>query len=117
MKMERRLGNRGFIMGFLLLVVLGAVAFVLITFARPWIRYNTMRSHTKDILSSELNVIPAIREKVMDQAKELNIPLADENLEITMDKKIIHVKGTWSETVDFWGYYTKRLDFVMEVEY
>ena len=115
--MKKRMGNRGFIKGFLLLVLLGAVAFVLITFARPWIRYNTLRSHTKDILSSELNVIPAIREKIMTEAKELNVPLTDANLEITQVQKIIKVKGTWSETVNFWDYYKKDFDFVMELEY
>ena len=31
--------------------------------------------------------------------------------------KVIKVKATWSETVDFWGYYQKKLDFVMEEEY
>lgn len=115
--MKKGIGNGGFIKGFLLLVLLGAVAFVLITFARPWIRYNTLRSHTKDILSSELNVIPAIREKIMEEAKELNVPLTDANLEITQVQKVIKVKGTWSETVDFWDYYKKDLDFVMELEY
>ena len=36
---------------------------------------------------------------------------------LSLDRKMIKVKATWSETVDFWGYYQKKIDFVMEEEY
>ncbi len=115
--MKWRMGRQGFITTFLLLLVLGAVVFVGISFGKPYFRYNTLRSHTKDILSSEISALPVIKEEVLKDAKELNVPLKEENLEVTMQNKIIKVKATWSETVNFWDYYKKRLDFVMEVEY
>jgi hypothetical protein len=115
--MKGRIGRQGFITTLLLLLFLGALGFVGISFGKPYIRYNTLRSHTKDILSSELSVLPAIKEKIMADAAELKVPLKEENLELTMDNKIIKVKATWSETVNFWDYYQKQLDFVMEVEY
>ncbi|MDA8078849.1 MAG: hypothetical protein M0Z79_07915 [Nitrospiraceae bacterium] len=117
--MKDRLGNRGFIKGFLLLVVFIGVSYVGIAFGKPYYRYNTLRSHTKDILSSEITDVTGIREKVLAEAKELRVPLTDANLVVTRDgsSKIIKVKGTWSETVDLEGYYQKSLDFVMEVEY
>lgn len=116
-KMTGRLGREGFITTFLLLLIFAALVFVGISFGKPYYRYNTLRSHTKDILSSEINVLPAIKEQVLKEAKELNVPLQEENLEVTMQNKIIKVKATWSETVNFWDYYKKRLDFDMEVEY
>ena len=115
--MKGGIGKQGFIMNLLLLLIFAAVVFVGISFGKPYIRYNTLRSHTKDILSSEINVLPAIKEKIMAEAAELKVPLKEENLELTMDNKIIKVKATWSETVNFWDYYHKQLDFVMEVEY
>ncbi len=115
--MTGRLGREGFITTFLLLLIFAALVFVGISFGKPYYRYNTLRSHTKDILSSEINVLPAIKEQVLKEAKELNVPLQEDNLEVTMQNKIIKVKATWSETVNFWDYYKKRLDFVMEVEY
>ncbi len=118
--MKGRMGRQGSITIWLTLVVVGALIFVGISFAGPYIRYNTLRSHTKDILSSEITELPAIREQVLKDAKELNVPLSDENLEVTRGGelgKIIKVKATWSETVNFWDYYKKQLDFVMEVEY
>jgi hypothetical protein len=116
-KMKGRMGRQGSISTVLLLLIFGAVVFVGISFGRPYIRYNTLRSHTKDILSSEIGALPAIKEKIMADAAELKVPLKEENLELTMVNKIIKVKATWSETVNFWDYYQKQLDFVMEVEY
>ena len=115
--MKGRIGRQGSITTWLLLLMFGAIVFVGISFGKPYIRYNTLRSHTKDILSSELGVLPAIREKILAEAAELKVPLTEENLEVTMVNKIIKVKATWSETVNFWDYYQKQLDFVMEVEY
>jgi hypothetical protein len=118
--MKGRMGRQGSISVLLLLLVFGALIFVGISFGKPYYRYNTLRSHTKDILSSELSQLPLIKEKVLEEAKELNVPLQEENLEVTTKGalgKIINVKATWSETVNFWDYYQKQLDFVMEVEY
>lgn len=115
--MKGRIGREGSITTWLFLLVFIALVFVGISFGKPYFRYNTLRSHTKDILSSEISSLPAIREQVLQEAKELNVPLQDENLEVTKVNKIIKVKATWSETVNFWDYYKKQLDFVMEVEY
>ena len=53
----------------------------------------------------------------MKDAEELGVPVADSDLSVTMNMKVVRVKGTWSETVDLYGFYQKRLDFVMEEEY
>jgi len=117
--MKGRIGRQGSITTWLLLLMFGAIVFVGISFGRPYIRYNTLRSHTKDILSSEIGVLPVIKEKILAEAAELKVPLKEENLEVTKGSlnKIITVKATWSETVNFWDYYQKQLDFDMEVEY
>lgn len=113
-------GNRGFIRGFSLLALLVAVLFVLISFGKPYYRYNTLRSHTKDILMMELGNMDEIKKKVMADAAELHVPLQEENIAVTQQGpqgKVMKVKATWSETVNFWDYYQKTLDFDMEVEY
>ncbi|MDA8433816.1 MAG: hypothetical protein M0Z60_12775 [Nitrospiraceae bacterium] len=112
--------ERGFIRGFFLLVLFVGVCVVLVSFARPYIRYNTLRSHTKDILMMELGNVDEIKSKVMADAAELHVPLQEENLSVTQQGpqgKVLRVKATWSETVDFWGYYQKRLDFDIDEEY
>ena len=116
-QMRKKSGNSGGVKGLLSLVVLVAIVFVGISFGKPYYRYNTLASHTRDFLKTDTGNIDAIRKNIMDNAAELNVPLDEKNLEVVIDKKVVKVKATWSETVDFWGYYQKQLDFVMEEEY
>lgn len=118
--MKRVAGQRGFISitSILFFLFIVAAGYVGISFAKPYIRYNTLRMHTTDILESEEKSLPAIKGQVLADAAELKIPLSEENVEVTVSSmKVIKVKATWSETVNFWDYYKKQLDFVMEVDY
>ncbi len=113
-------GRRGFISftTILLLFVLIAVAYIGISFAKPYVRYNTLRSHTVDILEMDVKVPEDIKAQVLKDAAELQIPLSEENIEVTVSPmKVIKVTAKWSETVNFWDYYQKKLDFNMEVDY
>ncbi|MBI5640562.1 MAG: hypothetical protein HZA17_09065 [Nitrospirae bacterium] len=115
--MNDRLGKQGFVKGFLSLSVLIVVVFLVVSFGKPYYRYNTLRSHTKDLLATEIGNLQIIRERVLAEAEELHVPLDSGDLSVTIQGKIIKVKATWSETVDFWGYYQKQLDFALDVEY
>ena len=115
--MMKNIGDRGLVKGVLLLCILVAVVFVGISFAKPYYRYYTLGSHTRDFLKTDIGDIEAIRKNVMKDAEELKVPLDEKDLEVVVVNKIIKVKATWSETVDFWGYYQKKIDFAMEEEY
>jgi len=115
--MMKNIGDRGSFKGFLMLFILVAVVFVGISFAKPYYRYYTLSSHTDDFLKTDIGNVEAIRKNVMKDAEELKVPLDEKNLEVVVVEKIIKVKAAWSETVDFWGYYQKKIDFVMEEEY
>ncbi len=113
----KKIGNKGFVKGFLALCVLAAIVFVGISFGKPYYRYYMLGSDTRDFLKTDIGDVNAIRKNIMDKAEELNVPLDEQDLEVVIEKKIVKVKATWSETVDFWGYYQKQIDFVMEEEY
>jgi len=115
--MIKNIGNRGYVTGILLLLVLAAVVFVGISFGKPYYRSYMLGSHTRDFLKTDIGNIEAIRKNVMKDAEELNVPLDEADLEVFRVNKVMKVKATWSETVDFWGYYQKQFDFVMEEEY
>jgi Tfp pilus assembly major pilin PilA len=110
-------GNRGFVKLIFILAIFVALVFVGISFGRPYYRYYTLRSYTNDMLEEQVGGVQTIREKVLSDAVELNIPLKESDLEVTQDGKRIKVKATWSEVVDFWGYYQKQLDFTLVEEY
>ncbi len=103
---------------FILLLLLAAIGFVGISFGKPYFRYNTLRSHTKDILALELGNADAIKTKILAEAAELQVPLDEDNLSVVINNsKIIKVNANWSEVVDFWGYYQKKIDFDLQTEY
>ena len=115
--MMKKIGDRGSVKGFFWLLILVAIVFVGISFSKPYYRYYTLGSHTRDFLKSDIGEIKAIRKNIMDNAEELKVPLDEKDLEVVVVDKIIKVKANWSETVDFWGYYQKKIDFAMEEEY
>ena len=115
--MMKKIGNRGSVMGFFMLLILVAIVFVGISFSKPYYRYYRLGSNTRDFLKTDIGNIEVIRKNVMKDAEELKVPLDEKDLDVVIDKKIVKVKATWSETVDFWGYYQKKIDFVMEEEY
>ncbi len=115
--MMKKIGERGFVKGFFGLCILVAIVFVLISFGKPYYRYYTLGSHTRDFLKTDVGDINAIRKNITDNAVELKVPLDENDLEVRIEGKMIKVRANWSETVDFWGYYQKKFDFVMEEEY
>jgi adenine-specific DNA methylase len=114
---KMKIGNNGSVKGIFLFFLFIAAIYVGVSFSKPYYRAFTLGSHTRDFLKTDIGNIQAIRNNVMNDAKELKVPLNEKDLEVFVVNKIIKVKAKWSETVDFWGYYQKELDFSMQEEY
>jgi len=121
MRQGTRLGNQGFIKGLLMFAVLVGISYAIIMFGTPYYRYNTLRSHTKDFLALESanpDRIPALKKQILDEAANLKIPLTENNLDMSLSiTKVWKVKARWSEVVNLMDYYSKKIDFEMDVEY
>ncbi|MBI5849131.1 MAG: hypothetical protein HZB31_14500 [Nitrospirae bacterium] len=115
--MKKNLGEKGFIKTLLGLILLGALIVALMLFGQPYYRSYTLGSHTRDFLKTEIGDANTIRANVMKDAAELGIRLNEADLSVTIDKKVVKVKATWKDTVDFWGFYQKTFDFDMYEEY
>jgi hypothetical protein len=115
--MRIKIGDEGLIRGLFLLALVVAIAFVGISFGKPYYRYIVLDSHTRDILKEEIGNVNVIKEKIMGDARELNVPLQEDNLNVRIENKMVKVDAHWSEVVDFWGYYRKKLDFAIHEEY
>jgi len=117
--MKRALREKGFIKVFLALAVFASLVFAGISFGTPYYRYFTLSARTADILKGEVGSnMQYIRDKVVEMANELNIPLDAGYLVVTYDaaykKTVVH--ATWSETVDILGFYQHQIDFDMKEE-
>lgn len=117
--MKDRLNRRGYIKTLFGLALLVAIAFVVISFGKPYYRYYTLRSFTHDELLMDVGAANLVKENVLKRAAQLGIPLDENSLEVTRDdfKKTVTVKAHWSEVVDFWGYYSKTLHFRLKEQY
>ena len=115
--MKTKLGEKGFIKTLFGLLFLGAIMVCLVLFGKPYYRSYTLGAHTRDFLKTEIGNVDMIRSNVMKDAAELGIKLNEADLSVTIDKKVVKVKATWKDTVDFWGYYQKTFDFDMYEEY
>jgi hypothetical protein len=116
-EMKKSLGEKGFIRGLLGLFLLVALVYALVIFSRPYYRYYALGSHTRDFLKTDIGDIAAIRKNVMKDAGEIGVPLDDADLSVTIDKKIVKIKASWTDTVDVLGFYQKSMDFEMEEVY
>jgi hypothetical protein len=115
--MKKNVGEKGFIKTLFGFLLLGALMVSLVLFGKPYYRSFTFGAHTRDFLKTEIGDVNAIRSNVMKDAAELGIKLNEAELSVTLDKKVVKVKATWKDTVDFWGYYQKTFDFEMYEEY
>lgn len=115
--MTNNLGEKGFIKTLFGLLFLAAIMVCLVLFGKPYYRSYTLGAHTRDYLKTEVGDIAKIRDNVMKDAAELNIKLNDADLSVTIVNKVVKVKATWKDTVDFWGYYQKTFDFELYEEY
>jgi hypothetical protein len=115
--MKKDMGEKGFIKGLFWLLLLGAIMVSLMLFGKPYYRSYTLGAHTRDYMKIAIGNIDLIRKNVLKDAAELGIKLSESDLSVTIDKKVVKVKATWKDTVDFWGYYQKTFDFEMYEEY
>jgi len=109
--------ERGFIKTIFWFAVLVALVFLAMSFGKPYYRYYVLGSHTRDILKNEIGNLEVIKQNIMKDADELGVPLLEGDLSVTMNLKVVKVRARWEETVDLYGYYQKKMDFVLEEEY
>jgi hypothetical protein len=108
--------ERGFIKFVFITLVLVFLIYSGIQFGMPFYRYSAFKSDAKEIARISLGNVNRAKEDIFDRAKELNVPLEEDNLIVTRGENTVHVKASWSETVDILGLYQKQLDFTVNVE-
>ena len=114
--MKYRLDNQGFIKGVFTVSLIGLMIFIIISFAMPYYRHNILTSYSTSIVEADLGNIQKIRERVMASASEMKVPLNEENLIVESYDGKIALQASWTEVVDFWGYYQKKLYFNINIK-
>jgi hypothetical protein len=108
--------EKGFIKFVSITALLVFLIYLGIQFGMPFYRYSAFKSDVKEVARISLGDVNRTRTDIFERAKELNIPLEEENLIVTKSGNRVRVKSSWSETVDILGLYQKKLDFTVDVE-
>jgi len=118
MKKAGTLNNeRGSVKSVLVLLILACMVYVGIKLGIPYYKYSAFKSEAKAIarISSASQHIRTLTQ-VYERAQEMNIPLEEEDINITTTSKGVRIETGWTETVDFFGIYQYTFDFTVDVE-
>ena len=111
------LGNeKGYIKFVLVVVILALLAYLGFKFGAPYYRYSVFNSDAKEITRISLGDVAKTRALLYERAQELKLPIEEDNISVTVDKKTVYVSTSWSETVDLFGIYQKDLNFAVDIE-
>jgi hypothetical protein len=108
--------EKGFIKFIFITAVLAFLIYAGVQFGMPFYRYEAFKSDVKEMARITLGDVNRTKTDILERAKELNIPLDKDDLVVSRSGNTVLVKAAWSETVDMFGFYQKKLDFTVDVE-
>ena len=114
--MKKIMESEGFIKGVVYLIIIGFVIMVAASFTMPFYRYYIMKMQSEGYLKIEHSPINVTKERIMKTAKELKVPLTEDNLIITRTRETLFLKANWTEVVDIYGKYQKEFYFSLDLE-
>jgi hypothetical protein len=108
--------EKGFIKVAFILAVLVLCIYAGFQFGTPYYRYSVFKSDAKEIARVGLGDVKRTQTMLFDRAKELRLPLEEDDLSVVVTDKRVLVKTSWSETVNLFGIYQKELRFSIDIE-
>ena len=116
--MKRTLNNeRGTLKAILTLLILACMVYVGIKLGIPYYKWSAFKSEAKAIARiSVATQLGRTQSQIYERAREMNIPIEEEDITITQSATGVRVQTGWTETVDFLGIYEHTFDFDVDVE-
>ncbi len=100
-----------FIIGILALAVYSGIQFGV-----PYYRYSAFKNEVTDIARISQGDLKKVREDVYTSAVQYKVPVGEDDILIEKKDNKIHIRTSWSHTVDILGFYQKRVDFNVDIE-
>jgi hypothetical protein len=97
------------------ILVLASLVYVGIKVGMPYYKHSAFKSDVIELARISTDV-EKTKEQIIERAQELKIPIQTDNLEVMKTGKALHVKTSWSETVDFLGFYQKTFNFSVDIQ-
>jgi hypothetical protein len=108
--------ERGVVKVVLILALLVFCVYAGLQFGTPYYRYSAFKSDAKEIARIGLGDVARTKTMLFERAKELKLPLEEEDISVKVTDKTVRINTSWSETVDLLGVYQKELNFTVDIE-
>jgi hypothetical protein len=107
--------EKGYVKFLFTILVLASLVYVGIKIGMPYYRYSAFKTDVIELARISTDV-EKTKEQIIERAQELKIPVQPDGIEIMKTGKALHVKTSWSETVDFLGFYQKTFNFSVDIQ-
>lgn len=108
-------GKDGFVKPLIILFIIAAAIYSGVQYGMPYYRHSAFRSDVKDIARIEFSDPKRLRAQVYEAAVSYKIPVQENDIVVTAEEKTYRVKVSWTDTVNIFGIYQKKLDFNIDV--
>lgn len=103
------------IKGLFVLALLALGIYITVQFVGPYYRELTFKSDVGEILKFESHDTDEVTAKILNKARELQVPLDEQNLSVSLQDGQYRAQANWSETVNLFNQYKKKLDFSFDL--
>ncbi len=106
----------GWIKPVLTIAILLFLAYSGYQFGIPYYRHSAFKDETVAIARISQGDLKKVSEDVYAAAVESKIPIQENDIIVEKRGNKIHIKTSWSQTIDILGFYQKTVDFDVDVE-
>ncbi len=85
-------------------------------FGIPYYRHSAFKDETKEIARISQGDMKKVAEDVYAAALESKVPVGENDILVEKRGNKIHIRTSWSQTIDILGLYQKTVDFDVDVE-
>ncbi|MDA8169700.1 MAG: hypothetical protein M0Z59_08420 [Nitrospiraceae bacterium] len=101
----------GWIKGLFCLGVLGLAVYAGLQFGKPYFEAKMFKADVKEMVHYETSDPGEVKARILDKARQMDIPIADANLTVEGKSTDYRARGNWSVTVNIFDQYKKQLNF------
>lgn len=108
--------ENGWIKPLLVIAVLFLAAYSGYQFGVPYYRHSAFNNEVTEIARISQGDVKKVTEDVVAAAAEYKVPVGENDILVERRGNKIHIKTSWSQTIDILGLYQKTIDFDVDVE-
>jgi hypothetical protein len=96
------------------LAVFALFVYIGLQFGRPFYKEHMFQADVDEMVRFELNSPDALKQRIMESAKQWKVPLDENNLDVEGSSGDFRASAKWTEEVNILGEYRKTFAFAFD---